>query len=227
VARPGADDRLRRLLAIVPWIASHDGPTIAEVCERFDVTENELAADLELLWVCGLYPYTPDMLIDVDIDGDRVWIRYAEYFSRPLRLTPAEGLALVAAARAVLAVPGSDPEELCRQALPAEERRGDARRLGLLWQLVAIAAQHRMRNDASVDAAVRAIGYQRLGGYSSASGILDWALILGTRSAEEGLRILDELERAAEPAQTQVTGFVLDRRPHRAAVDRSCQTTGR
>jgi proteasome accessory factor C len=110
VARPGADDRLRRLLAIVPWIASHDGPTIAEVCERFDVTENELAADLELLWVCGLYPYTPDMLIDVDIDGDRVWIRYAEYFSRPLRLTPAEGLALVAAARAVLAVPGSDPE---------------------------------------------------------------------------------------------------------------------
>src|SRR3954451_7585255 len=98
------------MLAIVPWIASHDGPTIAEVCRRFDVTENELAADLELLWVCGLYPYTPDMLIDVDLDGDRVWIRYAEYFSRPLRLTPAEGLALVAAARAVLAVPGSDPE---------------------------------------------------------------------------------------------------------------------
>ena len=37
------------------------------------------------------------MLIDVDIADGRVWIRYAEYFARPLRLTPAEGLALLAA----------------------------------------------------------------------------------------------------------------------------------
>src|SRR5881275_2324177 len=94
---------------MVPWIAAHDGPTIAEVCQRFGLKEAELAADLELLWVCGLYPYTPDMLIDVDLDGDRVWIRYAEYFSRPLRLTPAEGLALVAAGRSLLAGTGADP----------------------------------------------------------------------------------------------------------------------
>jgi class 3 adenylate cyclase/tetratricopeptide (TPR) repeat protein len=111
----------------------------------------------------------------------------------------ARSMALIHRSGAGDVLPGSDPEELCRQALPAEERRGDARRLGLLWQLVAVAAQHRMRNDASVDAAVRAIGYQRLGGYSSASGILDWALILGTRSAEEGLRILDELEGSRPP----------------------------
>jgi tetratricopeptide (TPR) repeat protein len=31
------------------------------------------------------------------------------------------------------------------------------------------------------------------------SGILDWALILGTRSAEEGLRMLDELEGSRPP----------------------------
>ena len=37
-----------------------------------------------------------------------MWIRYAEYFSRPLRLTPAEGLALLAAGQAVLATPGAD-----------------------------------------------------------------------------------------------------------------------
>ncbi len=37
-------------------------------------------------------------------------IRLADYFRRPLRLTPAEGLALLAAGRALLAVPGSDPE---------------------------------------------------------------------------------------------------------------------
>ena len=35
-----------------------------------------------------------------------MWIRFADWFRRPLRLTPPEGLALVAAARALLSVPG-------------------------------------------------------------------------------------------------------------------------
>lgn len=105
-----ADARLRRLLALVPWVAAREGPTVEEVCARFGGTEAELAADLELLFLCGLYPYTPDVLIEADIQDGRVWIRYANYFARPLRLTPAEGLTLVAAAATLLAVPGTDPE---------------------------------------------------------------------------------------------------------------------
>ena len=105
-----ADDRLRRILAVVPWVASHDGPTVDEVCDRFGLTEKELLADLDLLFLCGLHPYTPDMLMDVEIADGRVWIRFAEYFARPLRLTPAEGLAVVAAGRTLLATPGADPE---------------------------------------------------------------------------------------------------------------------
>jgi proteasome accessory factor C len=89
-------------------VAAHDGPALDEVSARFGCTEEELADDLQLLFLCGLYPYTPDTLIDVDIAAGRVWIRYAEYFSRPLRLTPAEGLALLAAGQAVLATPGAD-----------------------------------------------------------------------------------------------------------------------
>jgi proteasome accessory factor C len=80
------------------------------VCSRFGCTEAELVGDLELLFLCGLHPYTPDVLIDVDIHDGRVWIRYADYFSRPLRLTPAEGLALLAAGTTLLATPGADPE---------------------------------------------------------------------------------------------------------------------
>jgi len=104
-----ADERLHRLLALVPWVAAHDGPRIDDVCARFGCTSEELVDDLDLLFLCGLHPYTPDMLIDVDVDDGRVWIRYADYFSRPLRLTPAEGLALVAAGKALLATPGADP----------------------------------------------------------------------------------------------------------------------
>ena len=103
-----ADERLQRLLALVPWVASRDGPRLEEVCARFGCTQAELVDDLELLFLCGLHPYTPDVLIEVDIVDGRVWIRYADYFSRPLRLTPAEGLALLAAGRTVLAASGGD-----------------------------------------------------------------------------------------------------------------------
>ena len=106
--RMSADERLQRLLALIPWVAGRDGPRLADVCARFGSTEAELVEDLELLFLCGLHPYTPDVLIDVDIADGRVWIRYADYFARPLRLTPAEGLALLAAGRTVLAGAGGD-----------------------------------------------------------------------------------------------------------------------
>jgi len=108
MSRPGAQDRLGRLLAIVPWVAGRDGPAIAEVCRRFGVTEEDLLDDLDLLFLCGVYPFTPDVLIEVDIADGRVWIRFAEYFHRPLRLTPPEGLALISAGSALLGVPGAD-----------------------------------------------------------------------------------------------------------------------
>jgi proteasome accessory factor C len=103
-----ADERLHRLLALIPWVAARDGPLMEEVCARFGCTEQEVVDDLELLFLCGLHPYTPDVLIDVDIADGRVWIRYADYFSRPLKLTPGEGLALLAAGRTVLATSGGD-----------------------------------------------------------------------------------------------------------------------
>ncbi|MGH9057165.1 MAG: WYL domain-containing protein [Acidimicrobiales bacterium] len=109
MARGGAEERLGRLLAVVPWVVAHDGPQVSEVCRRFGVAEADLLADLELLFMCGLHPFTPDVLIDVDIAEGRVWIRMADYFSRPLRLSPAEGLALVSAGSALLSLPGADP----------------------------------------------------------------------------------------------------------------------
>lgn len=105
-----ADRRLRRLLAMVPWVAGEDGPAIEDVCMRFGCTEDEVVEDLGLLFLCGVHPFTPDTLIDAAVEDGRVWIRFADWFDRPLRLTPAEGLALVAAGNALLAVPGTDPE---------------------------------------------------------------------------------------------------------------------
>ena len=110
MARTSADERLRRLLALVPWVVAADGPTVEEVCARFGLAEDELIAELDLVFLCGVHPFTPDSLMDVVVEEGRVWIRYADWFRRPLRLTPEEGLALVAAGSALMAVPGADPE---------------------------------------------------------------------------------------------------------------------
>ena len=121
--RPQSAARLQRMLALVPWILAHPGSTLPELAERFEIDELELEQDLELLPMCGLPPYTADRLIDVWVGEDgAVSIRLAEYFDRPLQLTPAEGLALLAAGRALLAVPGSDPDGPLATALGKLER---------------------------------------------------------------------------------------------------------
>jgi proteasome accessory factor C len=107
-SRVTAGDRVRRLLGIVPWIAARDGPTIGEICRRFGLTRSELLADLDVVFMVGLYPFTPDELIDVIIEDDRVFIRLADYFARPLRLTPEQALALVAAGASL--APWDDPD---------------------------------------------------------------------------------------------------------------------
>ncbi|HEY7135043.1 MAG TPA: WYL domain-containing protein [Acidimicrobiia bacterium] len=107
--RPLAAERLRRVLALVPWILSHPDEQLDDLAARFNMSRRDLERELSLLQFCGLPPYTADRLIDVDLRGDRVSIRLAEYFERPLRLTPAEGFALLAAGRGLLAMPGSDP----------------------------------------------------------------------------------------------------------------------
>jgi proteasome accessory factor C len=125
--RPLVGPRLRRVLALVPYVLAHPGVTIAELAERFEVSEAELERDLELLPLCGLPPYTADRLIDVWIVDGAVEIRLAEYFERPLRLTPAEGLALLAAGRALLSVPGSDESGPLATALDKLDGALDAR----------------------------------------------------------------------------------------------------
>ena len=110
MTRPDAAARLRHLLAVIPWIADHQGARLEDIAARFDISPAELQRDLELVPFCGLPPYTPDRLIDLSIVDGVVHLRFAEYFSRPLRLTPDEGFALLAAGRALLAVPGSDPD---------------------------------------------------------------------------------------------------------------------
>ncbi|WP_436796000.1 helix-turn-helix transcriptional regulator [Actinospongicola halichondriae] len=110
MARPSATDRLARILSMVPWIASQDSPPIDDVCERFGISRRELVADLNVVFVVGLHPYTPESLIEVIFDDEHVSIDYTNFFERPLRLTRDEALAILTAGIASAAQPGHDPD---------------------------------------------------------------------------------------------------------------------
>jgi proteasome accessory factor C len=101
-----ASDRLRRLLVVVPYVVRHPGVAVEEITRLFEVGEAELLDDLNLLFVSGLPPYGPGDLIDVQVEEGRVWIAMADYFSRPVRLTRSEALALYLKGKALLAAPG-------------------------------------------------------------------------------------------------------------------------
>ncbi|MDQ6698184.1 MAG: WYL domain-containing protein [Actinomycetota bacterium] len=108
-ARATSGLRVQRLLALVSWVAANDGPAVAEVCRRFQIAEDQLVEDLSTAMMVGAdsAEYT-DMPIEVVLEDGRAWVHLLS-FRRPLRLTPAEGLALVAAGAALLDVPGADP----------------------------------------------------------------------------------------------------------------------
>ncbi|HVW80219.1 MAG TPA: WYL domain-containing protein [Mycobacteriales bacterium] len=102
----GAPDHLPRLLALVPWLLTHPDTSVGDVAKEFGVSEAQIRADVNLLWMCGLPGYGPGDLIDVTWSGDRVTLSNAETIERPLRLTPDEALALISALRALSGVPG-------------------------------------------------------------------------------------------------------------------------
>jgi proteasome accessory factor C len=114
-------ERLRRLLVILPWLAERGEATLAEMTQRFQLSERELIADLEQVACCGLPPFL-DECIDLFIDDGVAYMGVPRFFTRPLRLTAPEGFALLAAGRTALALPGADTGGALARALDKLEQ---------------------------------------------------------------------------------------------------------
>jgi len=114
--------RLRRLLAILTWLAQEGEAPIDEVAARFDLTPSALVAELEMAACCGVPPYSPDQLLEILVTDDAASTRVGTMLARPRRLSPREGLGLAASARALLAVPGSDVDGSLSRALAKLDR---------------------------------------------------------------------------------------------------------
>jgi len=87
---------------MVPFLSTHQGIAIKEACEIFEVSERELIADLNLLWVCGLPGYSHLELIDVQFDGGYISISNADPISKPRKLSYEESSALIVALNSLL-----------------------------------------------------------------------------------------------------------------------------
>lgn len=96
--RPDASTRARRLVALLPHLHKGERIPLAQLAAAVGCTPEEVASDLTTLTMCGIPPYTPFDLVDLDIDGDSVTV-YADPpgLDQPLRLTVPEARALGAA----------------------------------------------------------------------------------------------------------------------------------
>lgn len=102
--------RLTRILTMLPWVIANPGATVEEVCRRFGYrTQEDLARDLDMVFVCGLPGYGPGDLMVAFIDDDEVVVDTADYFGRAPRLSPTEALSMLAAGMAVLSAGEGSP----------------------------------------------------------------------------------------------------------------------
>jgi len=111
-AGPGAPrvvtsaERLRRLLALVPYVASRKVVSLSETATTFGMTERELIDDLNLAWCMELKEPQPYCPIDLSYEGGEIVIAQAEALDRPLRLAADEANALLMALRMLADVTG-------------------------------------------------------------------------------------------------------------------------
>jgi proteasome accessory factor C len=116
-------ERLRRLLALVPYVVTRQAVGLAETAAAFGMTERELIDDLNLAWCVELKSPEPYCPIDLSYEDGLVTISQAESIARPLRLAADEASALLVALR-MLAEAGGDSEAVTRLIAKIEDAAG-------------------------------------------------------------------------------------------------------
>jgi proteasome accessory factor C len=121
-------ERLRRLLALVPYVSARRVVGLAETAATFGMTERELIDDLNLAWCVELRAPEPYCPIDLSYEDGEISISQAESIARPLRLAADEASALLVALR-MLADAGGEPgdgDAVARLIAKIEEAAGAA-----------------------------------------------------------------------------------------------------
>lgn len=103
-----ATDAVRRLLVLVPWLLERPGAHVDEAAAAVGADRATVLADLSLLDFCGLPGRLGGDMFETELVGERIVLRLAPAFERPLRPTPAEALRLVLSLDTVVGALGDD-----------------------------------------------------------------------------------------------------------------------
>lgn len=87
-----AIQRAARALDLVPYVSENPGISIKELANRFDVSENQIIKDLELIFLCGLPGYTPYELIDLTFEDGLVTIIEPQLLDKPRQFSETEAV---------------------------------------------------------------------------------------------------------------------------------------
>jgi len=129
-----APEHIPRLLALVRALVRARELPLATLCEALGVDEKELREDIELLSLCGLPPYGPDSLIDIQVVRDRVRLSNKVLAPPALQLSDEEAAGLRVVLRLAEAQGWPETKALASAVRKLEdallpERREGARRL--------------------------------------------------------------------------------------------------
>jgi len=113
----GVSTRLVRLLNMVPYLQANPRITYEEAALDLGVSVEQLRADLEQLWLCGLPGYGPGDLIDFEMSAETIEVTFSAGMDHPLRLTSPEATGILVALRALLDVPGMVDPQAARSAI--------------------------------------------------------------------------------------------------------------
>ena len=135
-----AHAHLPRLLHLVRLLEQRGELPVAVVARELGVRERDVAEDVRLLSTCGVPPYSPADLLEIEIEGDRVCLGRRLLSLPRFQLTAEEVAGLRLAAR-IAAAGGWGESRALRRAigkleaalLPGERERGRrlARRIGV------------------------------------------------------------------------------------------------
>lgn len=118
-----ATSRVQRLLTMVPWLVSRQGIEIEEAAAGLGITEQQLVADLDLLFMCG-YGQMPDEMIEASYEGGRIFVTNADAIARPLRLSVDEAISLIVGLRSLAASGAGESSAVERALAKLEEATG-------------------------------------------------------------------------------------------------------
>lgn len=108
MGKPTSAVRARRLLALLPALRAGETLRVSDLAARVGATVAETAADLTTLGYCGIPPFTPDDLIELDISGGEVRVFLGPpALERPLGLSSRE----VGAITSALQSAGAGPDD--------------------------------------------------------------------------------------------------------------------